>query len=427
MKWRRELNAQTVFLTMTAIKGLLFSMMVVIYAPYLIIDAHLGPFQLVLLGTILEGTILLFELPTGIVADAISRRTSIIIGCALGGAATILVGAVPHFGWIVVGDILGGIGYTFTSGADIAWITDEVGEVPAERLYLRGSQWSQAAGMVGIGFGVLFATMRLGLPFIVSGIGEIALAAFLMITMSENNFTPQRVKGTKLRASFVTQFKQSLGAVKGRPVLLLIFAVAALHGASTEGFDRLYALHFIAGTHLPPLGGLDKVVWWGIIDAGGSILAIAATEFVKRKVETSSPHGPAKALSVIFLMLIASVVVFGLAPGFALALAAFWVAGVLRSVEVPIFTIWVNRGLDPRSRATVNSMWGQADATGQIAGGPVLGVIAAVRSVTTAIVVSGFLRAPALWLFGRSMREEDLGLDGTEPIAGAEPRPLESV
>jgi DHA3 family tetracycline resistance protein-like MFS transporter len=160
-------------------------------------------------------------------------------------------------------------------------------------------------------------------------------------------------------------------------------------------------------------------VWWGIIDAGGSLLAIAATEFVKRKVETSSPRGPAKALAVIFTMLIASVAVFGLAPGFALALGAFWVAGTLRAVEVPIFTIWVNRGLEPASRATVNSMWGQADATGQVAGGPILGLIAAVRSVTTAIVVSGFLSAPALLLFGKTgearLDPENLGVEEAGP------------
>jgi DHA3 family tetracycline resistance protein-like MFS transporter len=168
------------------------------------------------------------------------------------------------------------------------------------------------------------------------------------------------------------------------------------------------------------------VVWWGLIDAGGAFLAIAATEFVKRRVETSSPRGPAKALTVIYLMLIASVTVFGLAPGFALALGAFWVSGTLRSVEEPIFTIWVNRGLEPASRATVNSMWGQADAIGQVAGGPFLGVIAAVRSVTTAIVVSGFLRAPALWLFGKTMHEgpltpEEIGLDGTPGEPGVIP------
>jgi MFS transporter, DHA3 family, tetracycline resistance protein len=421
MNRRPVLDASTVFLLMIAVRGLLFSMMVVIYAPYLIVDAHLGPFQLVLLGTILEGTILVFELPTGIVADAVSRRTSIIIGFALLGASTVLVGTVPHFGWIVVGDVLAGLGYTFTSGADVAWITDEVGEEPAARLYLRSAQWAQAAGIAGVGIGVWLATVRLGLPFVVSGLGTIALAGFLVLSMPENNFTPQRIKGTKLRTSFAAQWKQSLGAVKGRPVLFLIFAIAALHGASTEGFDRLYALHFIKGTHLPPLGSLHRVLWWGIIDAGGAFLAIGATEFVKRRVETSSPRGPAKALAVIYVLLIVSVAVFGLAPGFALALGAFWVAGTLRSVEEPIFTIWVNRGLDPASRATVNSMWGQADALGQVAGGPVLGVIAALRSVTTAIVVSGFLRAPALLLFRRTHGEAPIAPEELEPGPGPDP------
>jgi MFS transporter, DHA3 family, tetracycline resistance protein len=414
----RKLAAPTVYLTMTAIEGFFWTMMVVIYAPYLIIDAHLGPFQLVLLGTILEGTILLFELPTGIVADAISRRVSIIIGYALLGASMVLTGAVPHFGWIVVADLMAAIGFTFISGADVAWITDEVGEQPAARLYLRGAQWSQGSAIVGIAAGVWLATAKLGLPFVVAGTGEIALALFLVIVMPEDNFTPQRVKGEKLRASFAAQWKHGVGAVRGRPALLLIFAVAALHGASTEGFDRLYALRFIQGTHLPPLGGLDRVVWWGLIAAGGSFLSIGATEFVKRRVEITSHHGAPKALAVINLLLIGSVVVFGFAPGFGLALAAFWMTAVLRSIVEPIFTSWVNQGLDSASRATVNSMWGQADALGQVAGGPVLGFIAAIRSVTSAIVVSGLLRAPALLLFSKTLRQGPLSAEDIRPLEG---------
>ena len=60
----------------------------------------------------------------------------------------------------------------------------------AARLYLRSAQWAQAAGIAGIGIGVWLATVRLGLPFVVSGLGTIALAAFLVLSMPENNFTP---------------------------------------------------------------------------------------------------------------------------------------------------------------------------------------------------------------------------------------------
>ena len=227
------------------------------------------------------------------------------------------------------------------------------------------------------------------------------------------------MKGTKLRTSFAAQWKQSLGAVKGRPVCFLIFAIAALHGASTEGFDRLYALHFIKGTHLPPLGSLTEC-------CGGASSMLAVRSLRSAQLNSSSggwrrpARGPAKALAVIYVLLIVSVAVFGLAPGFALALGAFWVAGTLRSVEEPIFTIWVIATWSRATRATVNSMWGQADAFGQVVGGPVLGAIAAVRSVTTAIVVSALLRAPALWLFRKTMREgpltpEEIGLAPGEP------------
>jgi DHA3 family tetracycline resistance protein-like MFS transporter len=99
--------------------------------------------------------------------------------------------------------------------------------------------------------------------------------------------------------------------------------------------------------------------------------------------------------------------VFALTRNFPLALAMLWVIDPLRDVKDPLYKAWVNQRLEPRVRATVNSMAGQVDALGQILGGPALGVIAETGSVSRAILVSAILLLPTLLLFGQTLRRGD--------------------
>jgi DHA3 family tetracycline resistance protein-like MFS transporter len=107
---------------------------------------------------------------------------------------------------------------------------------------------------------------------------------------------------------------------------------------------------------------------------------------------------------VINALLMLSVIGFGLAGNFAIALTAYWSANLLRRTDAPIFTAWLNQSLEPSVRATVLSMHGQVDAIGQIAGGPLFGLIATVASTRTAMVAAGLVLAPALLLYLRTMR-----------------------
>src|SRR5213082_1996757 len=99
----------------------------VVMAVYLVRELHLSPLQLVLMGTAMEGAIFLCEVPTGVVADTYSRRLSLIIGYLGMGVAWAAVGLVSA-PWVVIALwALWGVAYTFTSGAEQAWITDGVG------------------------------------------------------------------------------------------------------------------------------------------------------------------------------------------------------------------------------------------------------------------------------------------------------------
>jgi MFS family permease len=418
----RRPSAPFVYLATAGVGGLLWGMFTTVFSLYLIRDLGLDPLQLVLMGTALEVTYLVFEVPTGVVADVVSRKVSIVIGWAVSGAAMIVLGLVDSFGGAIVSQVLWALGITFISGADVAWITEEIGEDAARPLFLRGAQFENAGWLVGIATGIGLATVALWIPIVVAGVGTTALALLIGLVMPETAFVrPARGDGARLGHPFRDTVTSSVRTVRGHPVMLLVLGVAALHGMSTEAFDRLADLHILQ-IGLPAFAGLDRILWFGVIEAVSLLLGIAATEYVRRHADLEHVNGAARVLVVIDILLTVVVVVFGLATGFALAVFTCWAATGLRVVRVAVFTGWLNRGLDPRTRATVNSIAGQADAVGQALGGPIIGIVATVRSVTAAIVMAGLVRLPVQGLYARAIRRGTEGALSPDEVADDEVR-----
>jgi hypothetical protein len=83
----------------------------------------LSPFQLVFLGTAQGITSLVFEVPTGVVADTLSRKWSLVISSVLMGSSMVATGLVTAFPALVMTQMAWGIAWTFASGADVAWMT----------------------------------------------------------------------------------------------------------------------------------------------------------------------------------------------------------------------------------------------------------------------------------------------------------------
>ena len=373
---------------------------------YQVTMAQLSALQLVLVGTMLEVTVFVFEVPTGVVADVYSRRLSVIIGYLLIGLGFILEGAVPLFATILLAQVLWGFGYTFTSGATEAWITDEIGEEAAGAAFLRGEQAGQIGALIGIGIGMALAAVRVNLPILVGGVLLVGLGAFLALVMPETGFKPLSKQERSTWGNMVYTFRNGLGMVRRRPALKTILLVGLFYGLYSEGLDRLWVKHLIEQVSLPALGELDPLMWFGLIQAVGMVISTASIEFVRRRVDTANSGGVVKALMAITVILVVGVIGFAWAPGFILALVALWSIEVTRSMISPIYTAWVNQRLDSSVRATVISMSGQVDAIGQIAGGPVIGLIGNLFSVRAAITVSGLLLTPVLGLYGRALRRE---------------------
>ena len=369
----------------------------------------LSPLQLVLVGTALEATYFLFEIPTGIVADVYSRRLSVIAGTALLGAGLLVV-AVPSFLVILLGNVVMGIGYTLISGALEAWIVDEISEQRAGGAFLRGSQASQIGTLVATPIGVGLATFQLNLPIVLAGVLMLTLAGFLIATMTEHGFQPTPREDRNSWGHMRDTFLDGARLTRRRPVLLTIFAIAFFMGMSSEGFDRLSPAHLLESFELPSAGGLQPVVWYGILTFSAALVRIGVAEVLRRRVDTNSHSAVTRVLFAIDALLIAGMAAFALAGSFAVAAITFVAASVLREVSSPLTSAWINQSIDPRVRATVISMSGQADAIGQIAGGPGIGAIGSAFSLRAALSAATVALVPSLLLYARALGQ------GEEPV-----------
>ncbi len=392
-----------VYMLVTALTALSFSLYGTLSSVYRVEVALLGPLQLVLVGSVLELTVFLFEIPTGIVADLYSRRRSVIIGFALFGAGFVLEGALPMFATMLFAQVLWGLGATFESGAIDAWVADEIGETKAGDAFLRATQVGQVVSFLGIGLAVVFGGVYLGLPMILGGVGFLAAALFLLLFMPEKNFSRSPETGHNPFKAMRATFSAGLEVANRKPVILSIFVITAILGASSEAFDRLYTAHFIRNIGLPDI--FSPALWFGLIAAGSSLLSIVVTETVRRRVDLNAHVAVAKALLGINALLTVCVVVFGVAGNFLAALAFYGAARLLRVVNGPLYRAWLNQSLETKTRATVFSMNGQMDALGQITGGPLLGLLARTYGMPLTFVLAGLLLVPASYLYARTLRK----------------------
>jgi len=397
-----KLDATKVYLFIEFAASAFFAMMFVSMSLYEATVAGLTPLQLVLVGTTLEISAFVFEVPTGIVADVYSRRLSIIIGYLLMGLGFLVEGFFPFFAPILLAQVIWGLGYTFTSGATQAWITDEIGEEPANKLFLRATQVGLFASLLGMGAAALVGAGNAAMPIRVGGLGVALIGLILAFIMPETGFQPTPREDRNTMQQMGHTFKEGVRAVRSRPRLMSIVGVGLFYGLYSEGFDRLWVKLLLDRFELPVLFGSNEVAFFAVLKIIGTVLAIFAMRIVEKRVDTGNPLAIGRAMLLITALISVALIGFALVPFLLLVMGLYLVIHVLRKVAIPLTTAWINQKLDSGVRATVHSMFGQVDAIGQIAGGPGVGLIANLASVAAAITTSGLLLSPALFLIGQA-------------------------
>ena len=409
-----------VFLRWTWWRALLHRGWWLVTSVYLVVDAGLSPSQLVVIGAAQAAVGLVFEIPAGVLADTISRKWSLVLSHALMGTAMIATGLVTDFGPLIATQMLWGLSWTFSSGADVAWITDELDEparisgvlVRAGRAELTGA----AAGLVGVG--ALGTLLDRSTAIVLAGAAMLLLGLYVAVRFHERRYVPA---STRRWAASWSILVRGTALVRSSRALLLVFAATFLVNGAWVGAGRLWPKR-VVDLGLP----VDPVVWFTVL----GVLTLLAGAAALRVVEARIDDGPTALRGYVVACsagVIGLVVLAGAPEGVSASAAVLLVVGIAVPLTRTIGTIWVNRQTSTDVRATVHSFLAQAEYLGEIVAGlgialvaraaglsPALVACAALFAVTIALVRLGYGDA-ARWPTTKSSRIESANRSPVNP------------
>jgi MFS transporter, DHA3 family, tetracycline resistance protein len=376
-----------VYLLMRGINAFAFALVLTYELAYHTVVVQLNPLQLVLVGVVLESMTFVFEIPTGMIADLYSRRFSVILGIFLIGSGFLVEALIPSFAVVLLAQVLWGIGFTFYSGAEAAWISDEIGVERANAAFLRATQIGQVASIVGTFLGALLALFSIPLPVLSGAILLLLLGIWLCFSMPETGFQPQADTKNSGLSALLAPLQATLSLIRVRPMLWSILLLGIIIGLSLGGFDRLYTAHLLMHLAFLQHIQLEPVVWLGIINGSINFGSLIGSTLVRRYYQPTDQSVIIRILSMFYSGMIVGSIAFAVSGNFVLAVAGFCLSQILRTISRPLLLGWVNLNAEPAIRATVISTYWQSNAFGQIIGSPLLGWLGAAHSIRLALAV----------------------------------------
>ncbi len=350
-------------------------------------------------------------MPTGVVADTISRKRSLVVSHALMGSAMIATGLVTDFRALMATQMLWGVSWTFASGAEVAWITDELGDqARISRVLMRSGRAELTGAAAGIlGIGVLGSLLERSAAMIVAGSAMLLLGGFVVVRFRELRFVPTRERRWSASWSI---FVRGAVLVRRSRALLVMFAATFLVNGAWIGFGRLQPRRLV-DLGLP----VDPVAWFTVLSVLTLLAGATAFALVERRVDDAATalrtYGAACAVGA------GGTVALAAAPEeLTGSVAVLVVAGIAVPLTRTLATVWVNRQTSSDVRATVHSFLAQAEYVGEIACGLAIAVLARLAGLAPALLACAGLFAITTALVGRlprSARAADVRASHSRP------------
>jgi MFS family permease len=370
-----------------------------------LLDAGLSNFEAFGANAFYTAGMVLFEVPTGIVADTVGRRASYLLGTVTLTASTLLyvllwqMGA-PFWQWALVSMLLG-LGFTFFSGAVEAWLVDALtatgfkGEL--EAVFGRGQMVSGAAMLTGsVAGGFIAQQTSLGVPFVLRGVILAVMFAVAFRMMHDVGFSP--AKGGRPLAEMRKIASSSIDHGWRVPAVKWLMVESLFVGG--VGFYVFYALQpYLLELYGDPeayqIAGLVAA-----IAAGAQILGGMAAPRIRRLF-----HRRTSALIATAGASVVTLTLMGLVETFWGVLALIVVWGLLFAATMPIRQTYLNGLIPSRQRATILSFDSLMGSTGGVWSQPLLGRAADVWGYAPSYLVSAGISALALPTLALSRRE----------------------
>ena len=248
---------------------------------YLVLDADLSPFELITIGVVQSVVALVCEVPAGVVADTFSRKWSLVVGQLLMGAAIVITGTFTSYPALVVTQALWGLARTFVSGADVAWVTDELrDDHRIDHVLTAAARWEAVGSAVGlVVFGAIaWATAR-GPAIIAAGASIVALGAAVAVVFPETHF--ERTTTARWRTATGILRAGARLSLRDRDILIVLVATVLVNGAA-EVFGRLYTKRLVA------LGWPDRpdpIVWYTALGLLVLLVGVVVLRIVEARID----------------------------------------------------------------------------------------------------------------------------------------------
>lgn len=395
----RNEGVERTFLRWTAMRAVCHRGYVLVSSLYFVVEAGLSASQLVLLGTIMSVTLLVADVPTGVLSDAMSRKWPLVIGHVFLAVGMAMTGVVTAFLLLAITQVLWGIGWGFSSGADVAWVTDELDRPDRiARVLTARARWDLLGGAAGmIGFGLLGWAAGLGMAIVASGVGMGLAGAFAAAGFPESGFVPTSEPRWRAARSI---FRGGLSlARKDREILLVLAATMIFNGASIVAW--LFPKQLI-DQGFPK----EPVLWYAALGILGYLIGAVALRIVEGRIDgvgvARRTYALACFIGVAGLFLLAS------APNAILGSAGVLLAsGISFNVTRAVSVIWVNRRTTSDVRATMHSFLSQAESVGEIVSGFGLTLLARAAGASVSLVAGGGLIAVVAVMVWRARADRE--------------------
>jgi len=393
-----------VYLTLTTISTLAASLIWGVNTLFLL-DAGLSNAGAFTVNAFFTAGQVVFEIPTGVIADTRGRRASYMLG-----AATLLVATLfylwlwsagaPLWAWAAA-SILIGLGFTFFSGAVEAWLVDALAangfDGALESVFARGQVVGGVAMLVGsVAGGAIAQVTNLGVPYVIRAglLGAVLVVAFF--TMRDEGFSPHR--GSKP----IDELREVIAASldhgwRNPPIRWLMLAAPFTTGVGVFAFYAMqpYLLELYGDSTAFGIAGLAAAIVAGAQVVGGLLVPVVRRVFRRRT----------DAMLAGVVLSVLALAGLGMVSNFwaALALISLWAFAF--SSTAPIRQAYVNGIIPSDQRATVLSFDALMSSTGGVVSQPALGRAADVWSFSTSYLISSVVAAAAIPFYAVARNE----------------------
>jgi MFS family permease len=371
-----------------------------------LLDAGLSSTAAFTANALFTAGMVLFEVPTGVVADTWGRRASYLLGSVTLAVSTALYwlawqAHASFWAWAATSMLLG-LGFTFFSGATEAWLVDALKftgfKGNLESVFAKGQIVGGVAMLSGSVLGGLVAQWtNLGVPYILRAGSLVVTFVVAFVYMRDWGFVPKsgkhpgREMGHVLRASM----RYGLG---NRPVRWMMLAAPFTFGVGIFAFYAMqpYLLELYGNEQAYSIAGLAAAIIAGAQIVGG-MLAPRVRRLVRRRTS---------ALAAGLLLEVVLLALLGMATGFWVAVGLLVLWGLAAAATLPIRMAYMNGLIPSEQRATVLSFDNLLGSSGGVVVQPVLGKVADVSSYATSYLVGAVLEAAAVPFILLARREQ---------------------